>query len=261
MSERSIAIRCENIGKYFLNDYADPYHGLRTKLTGMLPGRGKRTAPAGLWALRDVNFTVERGSVFGVLGGNGSGKSILLKILAQVTKPSLGRSVVHGSIGSILHLGAMLVPELTGRENIFQVGTLLRLRRDVIASRFDEIVAFSGIEPHLDSLVRAYSAGMQLRLAFAVFAYLDSDVLLIDEALSVADQDFRGRCMERIREIAAMGRTVVIVSHELPLMAENCDQVLVLDHGRLRALGNAREIIARYVGHQLTEIDGARQEA
>lgn len=240
------AIRCEGIGKRFLNDYADPYHGLRMKLSALTPWSRQPAAPAVSWALRDVSFEVPGGCVFGVLGGNGSGKSVLLKILARVTKPTTGRSVVHGSIGSILHLGAMLVPELTGRENIYQLGTILRLRRSVVQSRFDEIVAFSGIEAHLDGLVRTYSAGMQLRLAFAVFAYLESDVLLIDEALSVADQEFRGRCMQRIREMALQGRTVVIVSHELETISANCDQVAVLNRGRLIAFGNAHAVVDEY---------------
>jgi len=241
-----IAIRCDRIGKRFHRDASDPYHGLRIKLHSLLHRRPARSADDWAWALRDVSFEVNAGGVFGVVGDNGSGKSLLLKILARVTKPSEGRTVVHGSIGSILHLGSMLVPDLTGRENIYQVGTLLRLKRELIDSRFDAIAAFSGIEPQLDSLVRGYSAGMQMRLAFAVFVHLDSDVLLIDEGLSVADSDFRLRCMERIRQMASMGRTVVIVSHELDMMSAHCDQIAVLDHGHLRALGRPREVLNEY---------------
>jgi lipopolysaccharide transport system ATP-binding protein len=198
------------------------------------------------WALRDVSFELPPGTILGVLGANGSGKSVLLRILARVTKPTAGRSVVRGSLSSILNLGAMLNPELTGRENIYQTGTILRLRRETVALRFDEIVQFSGIEPHLDSLVRGYSAGMQLRLAFAVMAYLESDVLLIDEALSVGDQEFRECCVERIRHTGRAGNTIVIVSHELEMMAGLCDAALILDRGRLTALGSARRIVDRY---------------
>ena len=243
MSE--IAVRCEGIGKQFLFD-GDPHHGLRAGLSALLPWGARPPVVSPRWALRDVSFEAQWGKVIGVLGRNGSGKSVLLKILARVTKPTAGRSTVFGSVGSILHLGSMLVPELTGRENIFQVGTLMRLSGERIDARFDEIVAFSGIESDLDALVRTYSAGMQLRLAFAVCAYLDSDVLLIDEALSVADREFRGRCMTRIREMAAEGRTVLLVSHEMDLIAASCDEVLVLDRGHLVAQGDAPSTIAAY---------------
>jgi len=243
---KPLAIRCDEIGKYFPHNATDPYHGLRIKLHSLFSRRRDDPSSEGKWAIQNVSFEVKAGGVFGVIGGNGSGKSVLLKVLARVTKPTTGRAEVYGSISSILHLGAMLVPELTGRENIYQAGTLLRLRRGVIASRFDEIVAFSGIEPHLDSLVRGYSAGMQMRLAFAVFAHLESDVLLIDEALSVADQQFRAQCMERIRRMAALGSTVVIVSHELDMMEQTCDQIAVIDRGELRALGSARQVVRDY---------------
>jgi lipopolysaccharide transport system ATP-binding protein len=258
MSNHPVAIRCEGIGKRFLLNYTDPYHGLRAKLAGMLPGARPNAAPVGLWALRDVSFEIPPGGVFGVVGSNGSGKSILLRILARVTKPTTGRAEVHGAIGSILQLGAMLVPDLTGRENIYQIGTLLRLSRAAIDRHFDEIIDFSGIESQLDSLVRAYSAGMQLRLAFAVFAYLDSDVLLLDEALSVADEDFRIRCIERIRGMAARGKTIVVVSHEMAMMADLCDQILVMDHGRLQAFGDARDIVGKYLDHQFAGTGGPR---
>jgi ABC-type polysaccharide/polyol phosphate transport system ATPase subunit len=244
-----LAIRCEGISKCFRRDDSDPQQSLRAKLgaLGCLSSRKRQAADDALiWALRDVSFEVEPGCVFGVAGGNGSGKSVLLKILARVTKPTAGRTEVRGAIGSILHLGAMLVPELTGRENIFQIGTLLRLRREIIDRHFDEIVHFSGVGAQLDSLVRGYSAGMQLRLAFAVMVFLESDVLLLDEALSVADEEFRRRCVERIRRMAALGRTIVLVSHELDVMADLCDRVLILDQGRVQVIGDARPTIAAY---------------
>jgi ABC-type polysaccharide/polyol phosphate transport system ATPase subunit len=243
------AIRCEGIGKRFLRNDGDPYHGLRAKLASLRAPRSKRGSAAEetcIWALRDVSFEVPAGSVFGVLGANGSGKSVLLKILARVTKPTTGRAEVRGAIGSILHLGAILVPELTGRENIYQAGTLLRLRRTAVDRHFDEMVAFSGVGSQLDSLVRGYSNGMQLRLAFAVLVFLDSDVLLIDEALSVADEEFRRRCAERIRGMAAHGQTVILVSHQLDAMADLCDRVLVLEQGRVQAIGDARSTIDGY---------------
>ena len=251
MSDRAepLAIRCQAVGKRFLREDVVPYHGLRSKLHGLLHGAWRQNRSSGedaVWALRDVTFEAPAGVILGVLGGNGSGKSVLLKILARVTKPTSGRSEVYGSVNSILHLGAMLIPELTGRENIYQTGILLRLQRITIDRHFDEIVHFAGIETHLDSVVRGYSAGMQLRLAFAVMAYLESDVLLIDEALSVADEEFRARCVRRIGQMAREGRTIVLVSHDLEMMADLCDQTLVLDHSRLSAFGTARPVIAAY---------------
>jgi lipopolysaccharide transport system ATP-binding protein len=249
MSDRGIAIRCDGIGKCFRRDDVDPYQGLRSKIQAVLTPWRRTRPPSGdstVWALKDVSFEVPRGGVLGVLGGNGSGKSVLLKILARVTKASAGRSEVHGSVGSILHLGGMLLPDLTGRETIYQIGTILRLRRQAIDLCFDQIVSFSGVGAHLDSLVRGYSAGMELRLAFAVMVYLDADVLLVDEGLSVADQEFRRRCVERIREMAAQGRTIVLVSHEMDMMADLCDRALVLERGRLSMFGEARSVIAEY---------------
>lgn len=249
MFERQIAIRCRNVGKCFRRDAGDPYQGLRSKLSGLVNPWARNPELSGgriVWALRDVSFAIPAGGVFGVLGANGSGKSVLLRILARVTKPVSGRAEVRGSVGSILDLGGMLLPELTGKETIYQLGTILRCPRETIVRRFDDIVEFAGIGPHLHSIVRGYSAGTQVRLAFAVMVYLDADVVLLDEALSVADQDFRRRCLERIREMAAQGRTIVLVSHELEMMAEVCDQALVLDKGELKMFGEARSVISEY---------------
>jgi lipopolysaccharide transport system ATP-binding protein len=218
-------------------------------------------SPAGgslLWALRDVSFEVPAGSIFGVVGENGSGKSVLLQILARVTKPTTGRAEVYGAMGSILRLGAMLVPELTGRENIYQVGTLLRLGRTAVDRHFEEIVEFSGAGAQIDSLVRGYSAGTQVRLAFAVLVFLESRVLLIDEALSLADEEFRRRCIDRIRRMSAQGQTVVLVSHEMNMMTELCDRALLLERGRVRCIGQARKVIATYCQEQ-TNLATARK--
>jgi ABC-type polysaccharide/polyol phosphate transport system ATPase subunit len=250
MFERRLAIRCEGISKCFLRNDADPYHGLRASFNSLLMPRRRERPPAEdlVWALRDVAFEVPAGGVFGVLGRNGSGKSVLLRILAGVTKPTAGRSEVRGTIGSVLHLGAMLVPELTGREAIYQTGTILRLPKSTVDRHFDEIVDFSGIGSQLDSLVRGYSTGMQVRLAFSVMVLLHRDVLLIDEALSVADQEFRAQCVERIRLVAASGCTVVLVSHDLEMMADLCDRALFLERGALGACGESRDVIAAYRG-------------
>jgi lipopolysaccharide transport system ATP-binding protein len=245
MSE--IAVRCERIGKRFSPNDVAPYQGLRAKLHQLAHGAA-RTAPAqGQWALRDVSFELAAGRILGVVGRNGSGKSVLLRILARVTKPTEGRSVVAESVSSILNLVAMLDPELTGRENIFQTGTLLRLRRATIARRFDEIVAFAGVGPHLDAVVRGYSAGMQLRLAFAVIAHLESEVVLIDEALAVGDEEFRERCVQRLAEMARAGTTVVLVSHDMDIVGRLCDRVLILEGGQLRAFGDVRVEVPAYL--------------
>jgi lipopolysaccharide transport system ATP-binding protein len=245
------AIRCRGIGKRFSREQIVPYQGLRTKIHQAIHRR-RRAAPAEhIWALRDVELEVRPGAVVAVLGNNGSGKSVLLKILARVTKPTTGRSEVQGAVGSILHLGAMLNPELTGRENLYQTGALLRVGRAAIDRRFDQIVDFAGVEEQLDSVVRGYSAGMQLRLAFAVVAHLESDVLLIDEALSVGDEQFRGRCADRIRRLAAEGRTVVIVSHELEMLAGMCDWAILLSQGRLLASGRFAAVADEYRDHLL----------
>ncbi len=249
MSDRhGPAIRCQSLGKRFAPQGGDPYRGLRQRLhQAVQPRRAGRSAKAEpVWALRDVNLDIPWGQILGILGANGSGKSVFLRILARVTKPTTGRSDVYGSVNSILNLGSMLHPELTGRQNLYQIGTLLRLRRSTIDARFDDIVDFSGIAPHLDALVRTYSAGMQLRLAFAVVAHLESDVLLIDEALAVSDQEFRGRCVDRIRQMAREGRTIAVVSHELPLITDLCDAALIFEAGRVVAQGNARAVVAEY---------------
>lgn len=258
MSEGS-AIRCEGIGKCFLQS-AEPYQSLRARLGGMRLSRSGRSPAGGslLWALRDVSFEVPAGSIFGVVGENGSGKSVLLQILARVTKPTTGRAEVYGAMGSILRLGAMLVPELTGRENIYQVGTLLRLGRTAVDRHFEEIVEFSGAGAQIDSLVRGYSAGTQVRLAFAVLVFLESRVLLIDEALSLADEEFRRRCIDRIRRMSAQGQTVVLVSHEMNMMTELCDRALLLERGRVRCIGQARKVIATYCQEQ-TNLATARK--
>jgi lipopolysaccharide transport system ATP-binding protein len=249
------AVRCRAVSKRFSRREIVPYQGFRTKLHEMLPGRRRDLEKDEVvWALRDVSFDLPRGRILGILGRNGSGKSVLMRVLAGVTKPTSGRSELRGSVSSILHLGAMLDPELTGAENIRQIGTLLRLTRSALDDRFDDIVAFAGIAPHVDSLVRGYSAGMQLRVAFAVAAYVESDVLLIDEALAVADEEFRARCVGRIRRLAEAGCTVVIVSHDLEMLEDLCDDALVVESGRLSAFGGARAVLDEYAGPRMTQV-------
>jgi ABC-type polysaccharide/polyol phosphate transport system ATPase subunit len=200
------------------------------------------------WALRDVSFRIEPGETVGVLGRNGAGKSTLLRILAEVTPPSSGKAIVAGRVGSLLEVGAGFSAELTGRDNIWLVGAILGMTRREVARRFDDIVAFSGVGAFIDDPVKRYSSGMYLRLAFSVAAHVDADILLIDEALAVGDREFRERCLARLRELSADGRTVLFVSHDMASVARLCQRALVIDSGTLRFDGDCDAAIASYLG-------------
>ena len=198
------------------------------------------------WALRDVSFEVRRGEMLGVIGVNGSGKSTLLRILARLTRPTEGRAELFGRVGSLLAVGTGFHSELTGRENVFLNGVLLGLRRPEIRRRFDEIVQFAGVEAFIDTPIKRYSAGMQVRLGFAVAAHLDQEILLIDEVLGAGDAEFRQRSLRKMDEVITSGRTVVSVGHGLALIGATCDRVLWLDRGVVRGEGPAAEITHRY---------------
>jgi lipopolysaccharide transport system ATP-binding protein len=185
------------------------------------------------WALKDVSFDVQHGEAVGIIGRNGAGKSTMLKLLSRITLPTEGRIELHGRTTSLLEVGTGFHPELTGRENIFLNGTLLGLSRWDIFDRYEEIVDFSGVRPFIDTPVKRYSSGMFVRLAFSVAAHLDPEILIIDEVLSVGDMDFQRRSLEKMRQTAVAGRTVVFVSHDLSAVKSLCDRVLVLDHGQI----------------------------
>jgi lipopolysaccharide transport system ATP-binding protein len=188
---------------------------------------------AEFWALKDVSFDVHHGEAVGIIGRNGAGKSTMLKLLSRITLPTAGRIELHGRTTSLLEVGTGFHPELTGRENIFLNGTLLGLSRWDIFDRYEEIVDFSGIRPFIDTPVKRYSSGMFVRLAFSVAAHLDPEILIIDEVLSVGDMDFQRRSLEKMRQTAIEGRTVVFVSHDLSAVKSLCDRVLVLEHGQI----------------------------
>ncbi len=204
-----------------------------------------------LWALRDISFQVAPGEVVGVVGSNGAGKSTLLKLLCRITKPSTGRAVIHGRIGSLLEVGTGFHPELTGRENVFLNGAILGMKRTEIARKFDEIVAFSEVEQFLDTPVKRYSSGMSVRLAFAVAAHLDPEILLIDEVLAVGDAAFQKKCLGKISAVATDGRTVLFVSHNLAAVNTLCSRALLLQRGQLLLDGAPDDIIRAYLaqGH------------
>ena len=202
-----------------------------------------------LWALKDVSFDVEVGEVVGIIGGNGAGKSTLLKILNRITEPTSGGVDVYGRVGALLEVGTGFHPELTGRENIFLNGAILGMSRAEIRRKFDKIVAFAEMEKFLDTPVKRYSSGMYVRLAFAVAAHLDPEILLIDEVLAVGDADFQAKCLEKMEDVAANeGRTVVFVSHDMDAISRLCSRCILLRQGEIEESGKTADVVAIYLG-------------
>ncbi len=200
-----------------------------------------------VWALRDVSLEVQAGTTLGIVGRNGAGKSTLLKVLARITEPTRGVSRTRGSVGSLLEVGTGFHPELTGRENVFLNAAVLGIPRALAATRFDDIVDFSGVSRFIDTPVKRYSSGMYLRLAFAVAAHVEADVLLVDEVLAVGDAEFQRRCVGKMEEIGRSGRTVVFISHNLEAVTRLCTNTLWLDAGQVRAVGPTAEVVDAYL--------------
>src|SRR6201998_136403 len=198
------------------------------------------------WALKDVSFEVKRGEVLGIIGRNGAGKSTLLKILSRITEPTEGRVTLRGRVASLLEVGTGFHPELTGRENIFLNGAILGMTRAEIRRKFDEIVAFAGVEKFLDTAVKRYSSGMYMRLAFAVAAHLEPEILVVDEVLAVGDAEFQKKCLGKMKEVSKGGRTILFVSHNMVAMRSLCDRVIWLATGRLVNEGEPGNVIGRY---------------
>ena len=215
----------------------------------MAPGRPRDGE--GLWAVRDVNFSVERGEAFGIIGANGSGKSTLLQMIAGIMRPTSGTVTVNGRLAALLELGSGFSPEFTGRDNVYLNGSLLGLSRPEIDARFDDIERFAGIGDFIDQPIKTYSTGMVLRLAFAVSAHVDPEVLIVDEALAVGDISFRQRCMRKIHELRARGVTILFVSHETSDVKALCERCLWLQDGATRELGEADSVVARYLSATL----------
>jgi lipopolysaccharide transport system ATP-binding protein len=259
------AIRIENIGKSYRiagdGQRAD-YRTLRESLMGAsaaLLRRIRHRLEGGVseefWALKDINLEVQRGEIVGFIGRNGAGKSTLLKILSRITRPTTGRIELRGRVGSLLEVGTGFHPELTGRENIFLNGGILGMSRREIGGHFDEIVEFSGIARFLDTPVKRYSSGMYVRLAFAVAAHLDPEILIIDEVLAVGDYEFQRKCLGKMEEVArgGAGRTILFVSHNIGMIRSLCSRCVYLDAGRLVAVGPTEAIIDAYEHSQVSE--------
>jgi lipopolysaccharide transport system ATP-binding protein len=199
------------------------------------------------FALKDVNFEIKKGDIVGVIGKNGAGKSTLLKILSQITKPTQGKIVINGRIASLLEVGTGFHPELSGRENIYLNGTILGMTRKEVKAKFDEIVAFSGVEKFIDTAVKHYSSGMYVRLAFAVAAHLEPEILIIDEVLAVGDAEFQKKCLGKMKEVSNKGRTVIFVSHDLNAITTLCKTAMLLENGQLLAYGDTSDIVTIYL--------------
>ncbi len=258
------AIRIDGLSKkYRIRHRRDPYVALRDviadKARGIFrPPLVKSAGPAveDFWALKDISFEVKRGEVVGIIGRNGAGKSTLLKVISRITEPNEGRIVLDGRVASMLEVGTGFHPELTGRENIFLNGAILGMRRAEIARRFDEIVAFAGVETFLDTPVKRFSSGMYLRLAFAVAAHLETETLIVDEVLAVGDAEFQKKCLGKMSEVARGGRTVLFVSHNMSAIRRLTGRCILLDRGRLALDAPAEQAIDRYLAQAADGLDG-----
>lgn len=256
-----VAIRCEGLGKQYqigeresykalrdviMDAVGAPFRRLRAAARGSSNGNGSEEKPA-IWALQDVSFEIKRGEVVGIIGRNGAGKSTLLKILSRITEPTRGRVDIWGRVGSLLEVGTGFHPELTGRDNIFLNGAILGMRKAEIARKFDEIVAFAEVEKFIDTPVKRYSSGMYVRLAFAVAAHMETEILLVDEVLAVGDAQFQKKCFEKFRQISSGGRTIVFVSHNMAALRTACQNGIILERGSVIAKGEINTVADQYL--------------
>lgn len=254
-------IRVQELSKlYYLGRSAAAYSTFREVVMDMarLPLRYLRRAeqPESIWALKDVSFEIEAGDVIGIIGRNGAGKSTLLKVLSRITEPTTGRVELYGRVASLLEVGTGFHPELTGRENIFLNGSILGMSRKEIAAKFDEIVAFAEVEKFIDTPVKRYSSGMYVRLAFAVAAHLEPEILIVDEVLAVGDAAFQKKCLGRMRDVASAGRTVLFVSHNMAAVSALCSKAMVLWEGMVEyPLGGVEDAVQKYLiqVHKITK--------
>lgn len=251
-----IAIKVENLSKlYRIATLRGRYNTLRDRIMAAITGpirqlRNRKPAvvsDATIWALRNVSFEVKQGEVLGIIGRNGAGKSTLLKILSRITEPTEGYGEIHGRVGSLLEVGTGFHSELTGRDNIYLSGAILGMKKTEIAHKFDEIVAFAEVEKFIDTPVKHYSSGMYLRLAFAVAAHLESEILLVDEVLAVGDYAFQKKCLSEMDSVARSGRTVLFVSHNLPAVNVLCRRAILLETGTIISDAPTSEVVQTYL--------------
>jgi lipopolysaccharide transport system ATP-binding protein len=252
----NIAIRVEGLGKrYQIGARQRGYKTLRETLTDSFTSPFRRISFNGraagsdntIWALKDISFGVGRGEVVGIIGSNGAGKSTLLKILSHITEPTTGFADIHGRVGSLLEVGTGFHGELSGRENIYLNGAILGMKKAEIARKFDEIVSFAEVEKFIDTPVKHYSSGMYLRLAFAVAAYLEPEILIVDEVLAVGDAQFQKKCLNKMQDVGQQGRTVLFVSHSMPAITRLCERAILLHEGRVIQNGPSHQIVSAYL--------------
>ena len=252
----SIAVKAEQLSKKY--SITVGYSGDRSLASRIAEGARRliscgqlrwKTDPRreDVWSLRDVSFEIKKGEVVGIIGRNGAGKSTLLKILSRITEPTSGRAEIFGKVGTLLEVGTGFHPDLTGRDNIYLSGSILGMGKTEIDRKFDEIVAFAGIEKYIDTPVKRYSSGMYVRLAFAVGAHLEPEVLIVDEVLAVGDLQFQNKCLDKMHQIGDQGRTVIFVSHNMQAVTRLCRRVLLLDKGRLIVEGLAPDVVSAYL--------------
>ncbi len=260
-----IIIKAENVAKrYQLN--STKAQGLREYLTTLNFKKRDQTSRENdsFWALRDINFEIKRGEAVGIIGRNGAGKSTLLKVLSRITAPTVGRITLKGRVSSLLEVGTGFHPELTGKENIYLNGTILGMKRREIKEKYDEIIDFSGVEQFLDTPVKHYSSGMYVRLAFAVAAHLDPDILIIDEVLAVGDSEFQKKCLGKMNEVTGAGRTVLFVSHNMAAVSKLCSKAIFLNKGQIIFNGGVAAGLIEYEKSQAsssTFVLGTNKEA
>lgn len=239
-------LEIKNISKKFrIQHNAQPYLSLRDSITSVF--KNEKHTTEDFYALQDVSFNIDAGESVAIIGKNGAGKSTLLKILSKITPPTSGNIISRGHVASLLEVGTGFHPELSGRENIFLNGSILGMKRKEIQSKFDEIVDFSGTEKFLDTPLKHYSSGMQLRLAFSVAAFLEPEIMIIDEVLAVGDAEFQKKCMGKMEDVSRSGRTILFVSHDLNAVSSLCSRTILLEGGKIKAVGNTQEIISKYL--------------
>src|SRR5271169_4284999 len=244
----SAVIQGEGLGKCYRRGLTVDA-GLRHALERFVksPFSALRKKEETFWALKDVSLEVKEGEVLGLIGRNGAGKTTLLKILSRITKPTTGWAEIHGRVGSLLEVGTGFHPELTGRENAFLSGAILGMAKSEIERKFDEIVAFAELEKFIDTPVKHYSSGMYVRLAFAVAAHLEPEILLVDEVLAVGDINFQKKCLGKMGDVARAGRTVVLVSHNLGVIGQLCSRCVWMDDGKVVSDGESQAIVMQYM--------------